>query len=52
MQRQDVALIGEVGLGGELRPVPQLEKRLAEVAQLGFQMVYHAGVTCLVMDCF
>lgn len=28
--------IGEVGLAGELRPVPGLERRLAEAARLGF----------------
>jgi DNA repair protein RadA/Sms len=29
--------IGEVGLGGEIRSVPQLDKRLSEVARLGFK---------------
>jgi len=29
-------LIGEVGLGGQVRPVPQLEIRLREAAKLGF----------------
>ncbi|MCX7610153.1 MAG: DNA repair protein RadA [Ignavibacterium sp.] len=29
-------LIGEVGLGGELRSVPYLEKRIAEAEKLGF----------------
>ncbi len=28
--------LGEVGLGGELRPVPQTAERLAEAAKLGF----------------
>ncbi|MEP7382620.1 MAG: DNA repair protein RadA [Gemmatimonadota bacterium] len=32
--------IGEVGLGGEVRPVSQSERRLAEAAQLGFRTVY------------
>ena len=32
-----VLLIGEVGLAGEIRAVPQLGKRLAEAARLGFQ---------------
>ena len=32
----DTALIGEVGLTGEVRSVDQIEKRLREVAQLGF----------------
>ena len=29
-------LIGELGLGGQLRPVGQLELRLQEAARLGF----------------
>lgn len=33
----DMVFIGEVGLGGELRAVAQLEKRLAEAAKLGFK---------------
>lgn len=32
----DMIFIGEVGLGGELRTVSQLEKRLTEAAKLGF----------------
>jgi DNA repair protein RadA/Sms len=32
----DVVAIGEVGLAGELRPVPQLERRLTEAARIGF----------------
>ncbi len=28
---------GEIGLGGEIRPVAQLERRLAEAAKLGFR---------------
>jgi len=32
----DMIFIGEVGLGGELRSVSQLEKRLTEAAKLGF----------------
>jgi DNA repair protein RadA/Sms len=35
--RPDLVAIGEVGLGGELRPVPQLERRLAEARRLGFR---------------
>ena len=30
-------LIGELGLGGQLRPVGQLELRLQEAARLGFR---------------
>ena len=29
-------VIGEVGLGGEIRPVPHIEKRIREAAKLGF----------------
>ncbi len=36
--------VGEVGLGGEVRPVPQLENRLREAARLGYQ---HAVVPTL-----
>ncbi len=33
----DLVAIGEVGLGGELRPVPQIERRLEEAMRLGFR---------------
>ena len=33
---QDTTVIGEVGLGGEVRPVNQLETRVTEAARLGF----------------
>ena len=33
----DMVFIGEVGLGGELRNVSQLEKRLSEASKLGFK---------------
>ena len=33
----DVALVGEIGLSGELRSVGQLDARLREAAKLGFQ---------------
>ena len=32
----DLAIVGEVGLSGELRAVSQLETRLKEAAKLGF----------------
>jgi len=32
-----LAVLGEVGLSGELRPVPQLERRIAEAARLSFK---------------
>lgn len=34
-----VVLFGEVGLGGELRPVPQSERRVSEAAKYGFSRV-------------
>lgn len=37
----DVALLGEVGLSGEVRSVGQIERRIQEASRLGFQ-------TCLV----
>lgn len=36
---QDVAAMGEVGLLGEVRPIPFMERRLAECARLGFEQV-------------
>ena len=33
----DLVAIGEVGLGGELRPVSQAERRVAEARRLGFR---------------
>jgi DNA repair protein RadA/Sms len=35
---RDLVAIGEVGLLGELRPVPGLERRLREAARLGFRL--------------
>jgi DNA repair protein RadA/Sms len=31
---------GELGLGGEVRPVSQIERRIAEAARLGFERVF------------
>ncbi|MCQ2150228.1 MAG: DNA repair protein RadA, partial [Bacteroidales bacterium] len=30
----------EVGLGGEIRPVSQVERRIAEAEKLGFEEIY------------
>ncbi len=38
----DAVFVGEVGLGGEIRPVSQAERRLAEAANLGMTTVYMA----------
>ena len=32
-------VVGEVGLGGEIRKVSQIEKRLTEAAKLGFKRI-------------
>ena len=37
--------IGELGLGGELRPVAQLEQRLREASRLGFERAIVPGAT-------
>ena len=34
---QDIVLMGEVGLAGELRSINQLENRLKEAVKLGFK---------------
>ncbi|KAF7843419.1 putative endopeptidase La [Senna tora] len=33
----DIAFIGEIGLGGELRSVPRMDKRINTVAKLGYR---------------
>jgi DNA repair protein RadA/Sms len=50
----DAVFVGELGLGGEIRPVSQLERRIAEATNLGMKRVFvsersvpkrsHAGV--------
>jgi DNA repair protein RadA/Sms len=34
--------VGEIGLGGEIRPVGQMERRIAEAARLGFERIFLA----------
>ena len=36
----DVCFAGEVGLSGEIRPVNQIDRRIAECARLGFKKIY------------
>jgi len=38
----DAIFLGEVGLGGEVRPVSQAERRLAEAAKMGMKTAYMA----------
>ncbi len=46
----DAVFVGEVGLGGELRTVSQLERRLAEAERLGFRTAYVPARTRAVVD--
>ncbi len=39
---RDTCLIGEIGLGGEIRPVSRIENRLKEAIKLGFSNFYLA----------
>jgi DNA repair protein RadA/Sms len=39
----DALYVGELGLGGEVRPIAGLERRLAEASRLGFRRVFSAG---------
>ena len=41
--RDGLALAGEVGLSGEVRPAPRTEQRLAEAARLGFRRIVVSG---------
>ena len=36
----DAVFVGELGLGGEIRPVGQMERRLSEAARMGFTTAY------------
>jgi DNA repair protein RadA/Sms len=36
----DAIFLGEVGLGGEIRPVPGVERRLGEAERLGFRRAF------------
>jgi DNA repair protein RadA/Sms len=35
-----IALVGEVGLSGEIRTVTRIEQRVAEAQKLGFNEIY------------
>jgi len=39
----DVLYLGEIGLGGEVRPISGMERRMIEAARLGFRRVFAAG---------
>ncbi len=37
---RDICFAGEVGLSGEIRPIQQLDKRIAEATRLGYEKIY------------
>jgi DNA repair protein RadA/Sms len=39
----DALFLGEIGLGGEIRPIGGIERRLGEANRLGFRRVYVSG---------
>ncbi|HOX19810.1 MAG TPA: DNA repair protein RadA [Gemmatimonadales bacterium] len=39
----DVLYLGEIGLGGEVRPISGMERRMTEAARLGFRRVFAPG---------
>ncbi len=41
----DALFLGELGLGGEIRPVGGLERRLVEASRLGFRRIFVSGRT-------
>lgn len=41
--RKGSVFLGEVGLSGEIRPVSQMDLRLAEIERLGFERVYYSA---------
>ncbi len=40
---RDICFAGEVGLSGEIRPVPRLESRMVEAARLGMKKILVSG---------
>lgn len=36
---QDIAVMGEVGLAGEVRAIPQCDRRMSECVRLGFTTI-------------
>jgi DNA repair protein RadA/Sms len=41
----DVLFLGEIGLGGEVRPIGGMERRLSEAGRLGFKRVFASSRT-------
>ena len=40
---ENIALAGEIGLSGEVRPAPRTEQRIGEAARLGFKKIVVSG---------
>jgi DNA repair protein RadA/Sms len=43
----DAVFLGELGLGGEIRPIGGVERRLADASRLGFRQVFLSGRTVI-----
>ena len=44
---ESIALAGEIGLSGEVRPAPRSEQRISEAARLGFKKIIVSGYASL-----
>ena len=44
---EGIALAGEIGLSGEVRPAPRTEQRISEAARLGFKKIIVSGYAAL-----
>ena len=44
---EGLALAGEIGLSGEVRPAPRTERRISEAARLGFKKIVVSGYASL-----
>ncbi len=44
---ESIALAGEIGLSGEVRPAPRTEQRISEAARLGFKKIIVSGYASL-----
>ena len=50
---EDIALsekycfAGEIGLSGEIRPIPQIEHRITEAEKLGYEKIFISGLNKL-----
>jgi DNA repair protein RadA/Sms len=47
----DVIFLGEIGLGGEIRPSGAVERRIAEAVRLGFHRVFGTSRSTVHVPC-